>query len=156
GATRSITRPRRRPGKRRGKAAEPDIIGHAWSRSLPRWGATPISRAGAADTGTAWRSTARVRRRCRWRAAAARRARPPERASSSRRIAARDRTHDRLADERWPIERNATMTPNSVRVLTIAAALSAFAWMQPAQAAGPCAALAADGKGHFGYAVAHP
>ena len=45
------------------------------------------------------------------------------------------------------------MTPNFVRVLTIAAALFAFAGIQPAQASGPYGALAADGKGHFGYAV---
>ncbi len=41
-------------------------------------------------------------------------------------------------------------------MLTIAAALSAFAGIQLAQAAGPFSALAADGKGHFGYAVAYP
>jgi hypothetical protein len=49
--------------------------------------------------------------------------------------------------------RRATMTPNSVRVLAIAAALSMFAGIQFAQAAGPYGALASDGKGHFGYAV---
>lgn len=48
------------------------------------------------------------------------------------------------------------MISNVMRVLTIAAALSAFAGIHLAQAAGPFGALAADGKGHFGYAVNQP
>lgn len=48
------------------------------------------------------------------------------------------------------------MTPNSVRVLTIATALYALAGIQIAQASGPYSALAADGKGRLGYAVDHP
>lgn len=51
------------------------------------------------------------------------------------------------------IEKRATMTPIFVRVLTITAAVSAFAGIQPAQASGRYSALAADGKGHIGYAV---
>lgn len=48
------------------------------------------------------------------------------------------------------------MTRNFAQVLTIAAALWAFAGTQPALASGPYSALAADGKGHFGYAVDYP
>ncbi|MCW5772427.1 MAG: DUF4189 domain-containing protein [Rhodospirillaceae bacterium] len=48
------------------------------------------------------------------------------------------------------------MNWNAMRVVTIAAALSAFAGIHLAQAAGPYGALAADGKGRFGYAVNYP
>jgi hypothetical protein len=53
-------------------------------------------------------------------------------------------------------ERRATAIPNSVRMLMIAASLSVFTETQIAQAAGSYGALATDGRGHFGYAVASP